>query len=159
MANWHMKGCSTLLISRETQAKITMRYHLSSVAQSCLTLCDPIRCSMPGFPVHHQLPELAQTHVHSVGDASNRVILRCPLHHLTPVKMAIIKKSANGPSWWSSGSESAFQCRARGFIAGQLSPHAAATECSSSRARVPQLEESQQEDPVQPELPEKEVYK
>ena len=105
------------------------------------------------------MPELAQTHVHRVGDASNRVILRCPLHHLTPVRMAIIKKSANGPSWWSSGSESAFQCRARGFVAGQLSSHSAATECSSSRARVPQLEESQQEDPVQPELTEKEVYK
>ena len=36
----------------------------SSVAQSCLTLCDPMDCSMPGFPVHHQLLELAQTHVH-----------------------------------------------------------------------------------------------
>ena len=33
---------------------------LSSVAQSCLTLCDPIDCSMPGLPVHHQLPELSQ---------------------------------------------------------------------------------------------------
>ena len=41
---------------------------LSSVAQSCLTLCDPIDCSMPGFPVYHQLPELAQTHVHRVSD-------------------------------------------------------------------------------------------
>ena len=41
----------------------------SSVAQSCLTLCDPIDCSMPGFPVHHQLLELAQTLVHRVGDA------------------------------------------------------------------------------------------
>ena len=36
--------------------------HFSSVAQSCLTLCDPMNCSMPGFPVHHQLPELTQTH-------------------------------------------------------------------------------------------------
>ena len=36
----------------------------SSVAQLCPTLCDPIDCSAPGFPVHHQLPELAQTHVH-----------------------------------------------------------------------------------------------
>ena len=35
----------------------------NSVPQSCLTLCDPMDCSMPGFPVHHQLPELAQTHV------------------------------------------------------------------------------------------------
>ena len=40
----------------------------SSVAQSHPTLCDPMDCSMPGFPVHHQLPELAQTHVHQVGD-------------------------------------------------------------------------------------------
>ena len=40
-----------------------------SVTQSCLTLCDPTDCSMPCFPVHHQLPELAQTHVHWVGDA------------------------------------------------------------------------------------------
>jgi len=42
---------------------------ISSVAQSCLTLCDPMVCRMPGLPVHHQLPELAQTHVHRVGDA------------------------------------------------------------------------------------------
>ena len=40
----------------------------SSVIQSCLTVCDPTDCSTPGFPVHHQLPELAQTHVHRVGD-------------------------------------------------------------------------------------------
>ena len=46
----------------------------SSVTQSCLTLsltlCDPMYCSTPGFPVHHQLPELAQTHVHRVSDAT-----------------------------------------------------------------------------------------
>ena len=41
----------------------------SSVAQSCLTLCDPVDCSMPGFPVHHQLPEFTQTHIHWVSDA------------------------------------------------------------------------------------------
>ena len=41
----------------------------SSVAQSCLTLCNPKDCSTPGFPVHHQLLELAQTHVHWVSDA------------------------------------------------------------------------------------------
>ena len=40
-----------------------------SVTQSYLTLCDPMDCGTPGFPVHHQLPELAQTHVHRVGDA------------------------------------------------------------------------------------------
>ena len=41
----------------------------SSVAQSCATLCDPINCSTPGLPVHHQLPEFTQTHVHRVSDA------------------------------------------------------------------------------------------
>ena len=41
----------------------------SSVAQSCLTLCNPMDCSRPGLPVHHQLPEFTQTHVHWVGDA------------------------------------------------------------------------------------------
>ena len=40
----------------------------SSVAQSCLTLCDPMDCSMPGLPVHHQLPEFTQTHVHWASD-------------------------------------------------------------------------------------------
>ena len=40
----------------------------SSVAQSCPTLCDPMDCSTPDFPLHHQLPELAQTHVHRVSD-------------------------------------------------------------------------------------------
>ena len=42
---------------------------ISSVTQSCPTLCDPMDCSTPGFPVHHQLLELAQTHVHWVSDA------------------------------------------------------------------------------------------
>ena len=41
----------------------------SSVAQSCPTLCDPMNHSTPGLPVHHQLPESTQTHVHRVGDA------------------------------------------------------------------------------------------
>jgi len=36
----------------------------SSVTQSCLTLCDPMDCSTPGLPVHHQIPEFTQTHVH-----------------------------------------------------------------------------------------------
>ena len=52
----------------------TNYYNISSVqfssfSQSCLTLCDPMNRSTPGLPVHHQLPEFAQTHVHRVGDA------------------------------------------------------------------------------------------
>ena len=41
----------------------------SSVTQSCPTLCDPMNRSTPGLPVHHQLPEFTQTHIHRVGDA------------------------------------------------------------------------------------------
>ena len=41
----------------------------SSVAHSCLTLCDPMECSMPGLTVHHQLQEFTQTHVHHISDA------------------------------------------------------------------------------------------
>ena len=40
----------------------------SSVAQSCPTLCDPMKHSMPGLPVHHHLPKFTQTHIHQVGD-------------------------------------------------------------------------------------------
>ena len=52
-----------------------------SIAQSCLTLCDPMDCSMPGLPVYHQLPELAQTHVQSIQwvMSSNHLILCCTL--------------------------------------------------------------------------------
>jgi len=49
-----------------------------SVTKSCLTLCDPMNCSMTGFPVFHPLPEFAQTHVHWVGDAIQ------PSHSLSP---------------------------------------------------------------------------
>ena len=45
------------------------QYQFSSDAQSCPTLCDPMNHSTPGVPVHHQLPEFTQTHVHRVGDA------------------------------------------------------------------------------------------
>ena len=51
----------------------------SSVTQLCPILCDPMDCSMPGFPAHHQLPELVQTHIHRVGDACNHLILCHPL--------------------------------------------------------------------------------
>ena len=50
----------------------------SSVAQSCPTLCDPMNHSTPGLPVHHQLPEFTQTHVHRVGDASVVPFSSCP---------------------------------------------------------------------------------
>ena len=50
-------------------AAVQASVQFSSVAQLCLTVCDPMNYNMPGFPVCHQLPKLAQTHVHHVGDA------------------------------------------------------------------------------------------
>ena len=48
--------------------KSALHVRFTSVAQSCLTLCDPMNHSTPGLPVHHQLPEFTQTHVHQVRD-------------------------------------------------------------------------------------------
>ena len=48
---------------------IFLNYQFSSVTQLCPILCDPMSCSTPGLPVHHQLPEFTQTHIHWVGDA------------------------------------------------------------------------------------------
>ena len=59
---WHDGG-------RESDPKYTKSVQFSSVSQSCLTLCNPMNRSTPGLPVHHQLPEFTQTHVHRVGDA------------------------------------------------------------------------------------------
>ena len=58
-------------------------YPLSSVAQSCPTLCDPMNRSTPGFPDHHQLLELTQTQIHPVGDAIQ------PSHSLSPLLLPL----------------------------------------------------------------------
>ena len=58
-----------MVISIRCKKINTQKSQFSSVAQSCPTLCDPMDCSMTGFPIHHQLLELAQTHVHQVDDA------------------------------------------------------------------------------------------
>ena len=52
----------------------------SSVAQSCPTLCDPMNCSTPGLPVHHQLPEFTQTHVHKFILRKGQILAK-PRHH------------------------------------------------------------------------------
>ena len=51
------------------KAECVSSVQFGSVAQSCLTLCDPMNCNMPGLSVHHHLPESTQTHVRLVGDA------------------------------------------------------------------------------------------
>ena len=73
--------------------------HFSSVIQLCSTLCDPKDCSTPGFPVHHQLPELAQTHVHQVSDAIQ------PSHPLSsPSPPALNLSQHQGLFQWVSSS-------------------------------------------------------
>ena len=78
----------------------------SSVAQLCLTPCDPMnRRSMPGLPVHHQLPEFTQTHVHQVGDAIQPSHpLLSPSLHIFPSIRVFSNESAlriRWPKYWS----------------------------------------------------------
>ena len=68
------QGTISILIVKNGSSKKSS----CSVVQSCLTLHDFMDCSTPGFPVHHQLPELAQTHVHQVGDAIQPSLILCP---------------------------------------------------------------------------------
>ena len=62
----YMTSGKNIALTRWTFAGI---FQFSSVTQLCPTLCDPMNRSMPGLPVHHQLPEFTQTHVHRVSDA------------------------------------------------------------------------------------------
>ena len=77
------------------------------VTQSCLTLCDPMNRSMPGLPVHHQLPEFTQTHVLESVMSSSHLILCCPLLLLPPIPPSIRVFSNEStlcmrwPKYWS----------------------------------------------------------
>ena len=80
---------------------------LSSVAQSCPTLCDPMNCSRPGLPVHHQLPESTQTMSIESVMLSNHLILCCPLLLLPSIFPSIRVLSNESalrtrwPKYWS----------------------------------------------------------
>jgi len=69
---WYWNICSSFQWERNIFNQVSVLF--SSVAHSCPTLCNPMNHSTPGFPVHHQLPEFTQTHIHWVGDA----IQPCP---------------------------------------------------------------------------------
>ena len=77
---------SSLLFFKDTSLLHHQEFYLKSV-QSCLTLCDPMNCSMPGLPVHHQLPEFTQTHVDWIGDTIQ------PSHPLSPPSPPIFNLS------------------------------------------------------------------
>ena len=92
-------GCVPLSASASVQ--------FSSVAQLCPTLCDPMNRSTPGLPVHHQLPEFTQTHVHRVGDAIQPSHPCQPLLLLPPIPPSIRVFSSEStlhrrwPKYWS----------------------------------------------------------
>ena len=83
-----------------------LKVHIS-VTQSCPTLCDSVDCSMAGFPVHHQLPDPTQTHVHWVGDAIQCLILCHPLLLLPSIFPSIrvfsneLALCIRWPKYWS----------------------------------------------------------
>ena len=85
-------------LQAKTRKVILPHFSLSSVAQSCLTLCDPMNRSMPDLPIHHQLPEFTQTHVHWVGDAIQ------PSHPLSPPSPAPNLSQYQGLFQWVSSS-------------------------------------------------------
>ena len=61
--------CVSCILLHNSFLFVLISVQFSSVTQSCPALCSPMDCSMPGLPVHHQLPEFTQTHVHWVSDA------------------------------------------------------------------------------------------
>ena len=73
-----MKHSDVYFVFSEINFFLPVFSSVQSVTQSCPTLCDPMNCSTPGLPVHHQLPEFTQTHIHRVGDAIQ------PSHPLSP---------------------------------------------------------------------------
>ena len=96
-----------LLLGRKTMRNLVQ---FISVTQSCPAVCDPMDCSTPGFPVHHQLPKLAQTHVHQVSDAIQPALLCRPpllLPSLFPSFRVFSNESAlhiGWPKYWSFSS-------------------------------------------------------
>ena len=96
IGRWILYHCNTRIVDlvhlwpgsrvffKMTLEPIYCMPQFSSVAQLCPTLCDPMNCSMPGLPVHHQLPEFTQTRVHWVGDAIQ------PSHHLLSLSQLFV---------------------------------------------------------------------
>ena len=84
-----------------------MEIQFSSVTQSCPTLCDPMNSSTSGLPVHHQLPEFTQTHVHRVSDAiqpSHPLMFPSPLAP-NPLSIRVFSNESTlrmrWPKYWS----------------------------------------------------------
>ena len=95
-----LTACLGLDISNSNQIKMYVQF--SSVAQSCLTLCDPMGCSMPGLPVHHQLPQCTQLMSMELVMPSNQLILCHPLL-LLPLISPSMRVFSNESAFASGG--------------------------------------------------------
>ena len=88
-------------------SKMIITIRISSVTQWCPTLCDPMECSIPGLPAHHQLPELTQTHLHYVSDTmqpSHPLSFPSPPPSIFPSIRVFLSESAlhiRWPKYWS----------------------------------------------------------
>ena len=113
-ATWRMRVFAPVSKLKIFQSFIWVQSNLSrmvllfcSVARSCPTLCNPTKCSTPGFSVLHYLPELAQTHVHWVSDAmepSHPLLPPSPLPSIFPNIRVFPSESAlhiRWPKYWS----------------------------------------------------------
>ena len=94
-------------IVEEEDPEIISSHEFSSVAQLCPIPCDSMHCSIPGLPVHHQLPEFPQIHVHWVSDAiqpSHPLLSPSPLHSIFPSIRVFSNNSVlriRWPKYWS----------------------------------------------------------
>ena len=107
MSEWRLEAISLDFYWPMDNSHIIHSVQFSSVTQSCPPLCDPMDCRMPGFPVHHQHPELTQIHRHRVSDASQ------PSHLLSYPSVSAfnltqhqgffqwVSSSIRSPKYWS----------------------------------------------------------
>ena len=112
---WALKAQIQIWVECDTTITNNLAHHVlkrissvSLVTKSCLTVCNPMDCSTPGFPVHHQLQELAQTHVPQVGvsiQPSHSLLFPSPLTFILSQNQGFSKESVLHIRWleyWSS---------------------------------------------------------
>ena len=104
MRVWRKKNKSNRFITQRLEIE---DFYCCSVTQSCPTLCNPMNCSTPGFPVHHQVPESTQNHVHRDSDAIQ------PSHPLSPPSpdLQSFPASRSFPMSWIFSNELALHIR------------------------------------------------
>ena len=104
---WYWRRLLRLLWTARRSNQSILKDQYSSLTQSCLTLCDPMDCSTPGLPVHHQLLEFTQTHIRWVGDAIqlSHPLLSCfpPAFNLSHIRVFSNESGfrIRWPNYWS----------------------------------------------------------